>query len=96
MGRVSNLSYQDAGRDLFFAFAGTALDGLPVAARSETHPERSVVVGDPRRSGIDAVFARVNEQPILAGQSQHKSDDPLSNTENLDDYVPADFSWQES
>jgi hypothetical protein len=81
--------------DLFFAFAGTALDGLPAAAGSETRAERSSGVGDPRRAGIDAVFAHVNEQPNFAGQSQRPSDDPLAAAENLDDYVPADFSWQE-
>ena len=96
MGRVSNPSYQEAGRDLFFAFAGTALDGLAVAAGSVAHAERSGAVGDPRRAGIDAVFARVNEQPIFAGRSQHQSDDPAFAAENIDDYVPADFSWLDS
>jgi hypothetical protein len=92
-------SFQGRNRvdsDLFFAFAGTALDGFPIAAASEARAERSGGVGDPRRAGIDAVFARVNEQPIFAGASQRESDDPLLAAENLDDYVPADFSWQES
>src|SRR5262245_34031366 len=93
--RFSNPSDQEAGRDLFFAFAGTALDGLPAAAGSETRAERSGGVGDPRRAGIDAVFARVNEQPIFACHPQREADDPLSSAENLDDYVPADFAWQE-
>src|SRR5262249_343994 len=61
VGRVSNPSYQEAGRDLFFAFAGTALDGLPLAAVMETRGERSGGVGDPRRPQIDAVFAGANQ-----------------------------------
>jgi hypothetical protein len=36
----------------------------------------------------------VNEQPIFAGQSQRQLGDPLFDAENLDDYVPADFSWR--
>jgi hypothetical protein len=95
VGRVSNPSYQEVGRDLFFAFAGTALDRFPVAAGSETRAERSGGVGDPRRAGIDAVFARVNEQPIFAAPSQQVADNPLFTAEKLDDYLPADFSWQE-
>jgi hypothetical protein len=74
----SNPSYEDADRDLLFAFAGTALDGLPVVAGSETRAEPSGGVGDPRRTGapIDAVFARVSERPIFAGTSQREMHDP--------------------
>jgi ELWxxDGT repeat protein len=92
-----NPFYED-GRDLLFAFAGMPAVGLPIAAGSETHAERSGGVGDPRRTGaapIDAVFAAANQLPIFAVRSQGGADEPLFNAEKLDDYVPADFSWQE-
>jgi hypothetical protein len=76
VGRVSNPSYDGIGRDLFFAFAGTTLDGLHAVAGSETRAERSGGVGDPRRTGIAAVFAGVSERPIFAGTSQRETDDP--------------------
>jgi hypothetical protein len=95
-GHDWNRAPQDDGRDLLFAFAGTAAAGLPATAGSETRAKRNGGVGDPRRAGIDAVFARVNEQPVIGGQSQRQSDDLLFDAENLDDYVPADFSWLES
>ena len=91
VGRISNPSYDEIGRDLLFAFAGTPAVGLPVAAGSETRAER--------RSGntapVDAIFASANQSPIFAIRSQGGADDPLFDAENLDDYVPADFSWQE-
>jgi hypothetical protein len=97
VGRVSNPSYNEAGRDLFFAFAGNALVELPVVARSETQAEREGGVGDPRRTQpVDAVFAGANQSPVFAVRSQDGAADPLFNAENLDDYVAADFSWQES
>jgi hypothetical protein len=93
-GRIENPSYEDDGRDLVFAFEETAFDKLPKVSGPETRAEREAGVRDPRRAGIDAVFARVNEQPIFAAPSQQGSADPLFNAEELDDYVPADFSWQ--
>jgi hypothetical protein len=96
VGRIENPSYETAGRDLFFAFAGTAVDEMPMPAGSETRAERSGGVGDPRRTGIDAVFAGVNQSPIFLVRSEGGADEPLFNAEKLDDYVPADFSWQES
>jgi titin len=95
VGQVSNLSYNEAGRDLLFAFAGNALVELPVVARSETRAELSGGVGDPRRTGIDAVFAGANQSSIFAVRSQGGAADPVFNAEQLDDYVPADFTWQE-
>jgi hypothetical protein len=74
----SNPSYDELGRDLLFAFAGSAAVELPVAARSETRAERSGGVGDPRRTGIDTVFADVSERPIFAGASQRETYDPQS------------------
>jgi hypothetical protein len=75
VGRVSDPSYEEIGRDLLFAFAGTAADGLPVAAGSETRAERGGGVGDPRRTQIDAVFASVSERTIFAASSQRDSQD---------------------
>jgi hypothetical protein len=95
-GHDWNRAPQEDGRDLLFAFAGTALNGSPAAAGSDTRAERGGGVGDPRRAGIDAVFARANISPIFAGQSQRESGDPVFDAEKLDDFVPADFSWQES
>jgi hypothetical protein len=78
VGRVSNACYDEAGRDLLFAFAGSAVNGLPAAGLgSETRPERSGGVGDPRPTGVDAVFAAVSERPAFAGQSLDESAAPL-------------------
>jgi hypothetical protein len=98
-GHDWNRAPQDDGRDLLFAFAGTAADGLPAAAASETRAERSGGVGDPRQAlagPVDAVFAGANQSPIFAVRLQGGADDLTFDVENLDDYVPADFSWQKS
>jgi hypothetical protein len=71
VGRVSNPSYDEAGRDLLFAFAGTALGELPVGARSETRAEQTSWNAAP----VDAVFVAMSERPIFAGQAQRESDD---------------------
>jgi hypothetical protein len=76
VGRISNPSYDEPGRDLLFAFGGTAVDGLPAAAGLKIRAERSGGVGDPRGTGIDAVFAGVSERPIFAGTLQRETDDP--------------------
>jgi hypothetical protein len=91
VGRVSNPSYQEAGRDVFFAFAGMPAVGLPVVAGSETHTEARNENAVP----VDAVFAGANQSPIFAVRSQDGAADPLSDVEKFDDYVPADLSWQE-
>src|SRR5262249_31063401 len=79
--------------DLVFALLGA--EELPLGTRQL--PGRS---GLPSRSGsaapVDAVFADANQSQIFAVRSVSAADDPLFNVENLDDYVPADFSWQES
>jgi hypothetical protein len=75
VGRVSDPSYQEAGRDLFFAFTGTVDDRLSVPAGSETRAEPSGGVGDPRRTGIDAVFARESQRMIFATASRRDSQD---------------------
>src|SRR5262249_11458194 len=78
--------------DLVFALAGTA--DVPLGSRqlpggsSEPSRIRNAIP-------VDAVFAAVSERPVLAGASQRDSDDPMFDVENLHDYVPADFSWQE-
>jgi uncharacterized delta-60 repeat protein len=95
VGRISNPSYDEIGRDLLFAFAGTALNELPAAAGSETRAERAGATGDPRRTQIDAVFAGAYHSPIFAVRSQDSTDDPLFDAERLYDYVPADSSWRE-
>jgi hypothetical protein len=74
VGRVSGPSYDEVGRVLLFAFAGTALVELPVAAGSETRAEQRSWSALP----VDAVFAGMSERPIFAGHSQRESDDPLS------------------
>jgi hypothetical protein len=88
VGRIGNPSYDEIGRDLLFALAGTPAVGLPVTAGSETRAER--------RSGntapFDAGFAGANQLPIFAVRSQGGADDPTFDAEKLDDYVPADFS----
>jgi hypothetical protein len=98
VGRVSNPSYQEAGRDLFFAFAGSAAPELPVAAGSETRAERRSWNAIP----VDAVFAIVNERPIFAGQYQRESDnsqfdvpvfpdlDALESAHRSDDFMLAE------
>jgi hypothetical protein len=87
----------DSGRDLVFAFAGTAIDGLPAAEGSETRAERWS--GLPSRTEnvvpVDAVFASANQSPIFGVRSQDGADEPLFDAEKLDDYVPADFSSRE-
>jgi hypothetical protein len=96
-GHDWNRTPQDDGRDLLFAFAGTVVDGLQVAPGSETRAERGGGVGDPRRTlPVDAVFAGANQAPIFGVRPEGSADDPVFDAENLDDYVPADFSWQES
>jgi ELWxxDGT repeat protein len=75
VGRISNPSYEEFGRDLLFAFSGTAADGLPVAAGSETRATWSGGVGDPRQTQVDAVFAGVSERPIFAALSQRDTED---------------------
>jgi probable HAF family extracellular repeat protein len=74
VGRVSNPSYEEAGRDLFFALAGTA--DLPLGSW-----QLSGWTGEPSRIRsdvpVDAVFALMSERPIFAGQSQRETDDPL-------------------
>jgi hypothetical protein len=92
VGPVSNAFYQEAGRDLLFALPGTSVGGLPVAAGPETRAEQRNWNAKP----VDAVFASANQSPSFAVQSQGGADDPMFNAENLDDYVPAEFSWQES
>jgi hypothetical protein len=101
VGRVSDPSCEEIGRDLF-AFAGTAADGLPLAAVLETRVERNGGVGDPRRTQIDAVFARLNERPMFAGQAQRESDDSqfhvpvfpdldaLESAHRIDDFMAAE------
>jgi hypothetical protein len=97
VGRVSNTSYDEAGRDLLFAFAGTALGELPVAARSETRAaQRSW------NAPVDFVFAAVSERPIFAGQAQRESDysqfdvpvfpdlDALESAYRMDDFMAAE------
>jgi hypothetical protein len=76
VGRIGNPSHEELDRDLLFAFAGAAVDELPVSAGSETRAERGGGVGDPRRTGIDAVFASMSDSPIFAGASQRETDDP--------------------
>jgi hypothetical protein len=92
VGRVSDPSYNEAGRELLFAFAGTAVDGLPIAAGSETRAERSSGVGDPRRTRIDAVFARDSERTISATASQRDLQDAQFDVPlfpDLDGFDPA-------
>jgi hypothetical protein len=72
-----NRTPQDDGRDLLFAFAGTAVDGLPVPAGSETRAEHRGGVGDPRQTQIDAVFASECERTIFASASSREEEDAL-------------------
>ena len=74
VGRLSNPSYQEVGRDLLFAFVRTEVDGLPaVAAGSETRAGQRSWNAAP----VDAVFVAVRKRPIFAGALQRESDDPL-------------------
>jgi hypothetical protein len=64
---------------------------LPGAAGSETRAEQRSWNAVP----VDAVFAGAIQSPIFAVRSQDGAADPLFDVEKLDDYVPADFTWQE-
>jgi hypothetical protein len=96
-----NRAPQDDTRDLLFAFAGTAFDRLSAPMGSETRAEPSGGVGDPRRTQVDALFARESERPIFAAQSQRDTEDALFDvplfpvpdaTDGIADFIAAD-SW---
>jgi hypothetical protein len=98
VGRVSNPSYQEAGRDLFFGLTGTA--DLPLGSRQ--HPGEN---GAPSRMSsagpVDAVFAAVSERPIFAVSAHRGSDDSQFDvpvfpdldafeSTRIDDFMPAE------
>jgi hypothetical protein len=103
VGRVSDPSYDEAGRDLLFAFAGTTVGGLPIPAGSETRAEHCSGVGDPRRTQIDAVFASVSERTIFVAASQDAQFDvPLfpdadgsDPADKIGDFIPAEHAFIE-
>jgi hypothetical protein len=99
VGRVSNPSYQEAGRDLLFAFERTGVDGLPaVAAESENRAER----GSWNAVPVDAVFVAVSERSIFDVSVHPGSDDSqldvpvfpdmdaLESAHRIDDFMPAE------
>jgi hypothetical protein len=98
VGRLSNPSYDEAGRYLLFAFVRTE-DGLPAAAaKSETRAEQ----GSWNAAPVDAVFAAMSERPIFVGQSQRESNnsqcdvpllpdlDALESAHRSDDFMLAE------
>jgi hypothetical protein len=90
LGEHSNPSYETFGRDLLFAFAGTAAAGMPIAAGSETPAEQRSRNALP----VDAVFAAVSERPIFAASAQPGSDDPMFEvTVSPDPDAPNSAHW---
>jgi uncharacterized delta-60 repeat protein len=96
VGSAEKPGFQGRNRvesDMVFALADTA--DLPLGSRGL--PDAS---GEPSRiksaGPVDAVFAGANQSPIFAVRLQGGADDLGFDAQNSDDYVPADFSWQES
>jgi hypothetical protein len=99
VGRVSNLSYEVTGRDLFFGLTGTA--DLPLGSRQL--PGESGEPSRMRSAGpVDAVFAAVSERPIFAALARPGSDDSqfdvsvfpdldtFESAHRIDDFMPAE------